>query len=288
MDRTAALASLAQLILLAACSGPGHIQVGSKNFTEQVILGELVAQRLERSGLAVQRRLNLGGTLLAHQALAGGQIDVYPEYTGTAALVILKQPVSADPAAVYRTVRSAYAEKFQLQLLPPLGFDNTFAMVVRATETVNTLSEAAQAKPWRLGAGYEFASREDGLAALNRVYALRWAGTPATMDLGLLYRALRARQVDMIAANATDGELARGDLKHLADDRGAFPPYQACLLVRKRILEEPAVRSALLSLSGKINDAEMRRLNYEVDVEKRPVPEVVAAFLQRLDKLKRE
>src|SRR5215472_8682036 len=204
MDRKTIVAFL--ILFLASCSGPSAIVVGSKNFTEQVLLGEILAQHIERQlGVPVVRKLDLGGTLLAHAALTSGSIDLYPEYTGTALTAVLKQPPSSDPEAVFNKVRDAYQRQWQLVWLEPLGFNNTFAMIVRRDEKVTTLSQAAQARPWRIGMGYEFQQRPDGLVGLMKAYNLRLNGNPITMDLGLLYPALQSHKVDMIAANSTDG-----------------------------------------------------------------------------------
>lgn len=291
MDRTQALATLAVLVSLSGCASrdPQTIRVGSKNFTEQVVIGEIIAQHLEkRLSRPVDRRLNLGGTLLTHAALINGDIDVYPEYTGTAMAAILKQPVqSNDASAVLQRVRSAYTAKFGVEWLDPLGIDNGFAVVVRGPEArrhnLKTLSDAAKVpEQWALGAGYEFEQRSDGLAALDKTYGLRWKGPPKTMDLGLLYRALEQQQVSMIAANATDGLLSGMDVKVLADDKQAFPPYQICIAARRRSIETvPGLRDALQELSGKFTNDRMQRLNYEVDVVHRPVAEVAADFLKR-------
>jgi glycine betaine/choline ABC-type transport system substrate-binding protein len=280
--------------LLAVCvgcgsqsSGPRTIRVGSKNFTEQVVLGEIVAQHLEqRLGRPVERRLNLGGTLLAHQALVKGEIDLYPEYTGTALTAILKETSDSNaPAATLQRVRDEYQKRFQIDWLDPLGIDNGFAMVISSATAqarhVRNLSEAAASQEgWQLGAGYEFEQRPDGLGALDRVYGLRWTAAPRSMDLGLLYRALEQGQVSMIAANATDGLLTRPDFTPLQDDRHAFPPYEVCVAVREATLAEfPPLRSALQELSGRFTNETMQRLNFQADVEHRPIPDIAAAFL---------
>jgi osmoprotectant transport system substrate-binding protein len=225
MGRTQAVASLIAAILLAACGPNGRIVVGSKNFTEQVILGEIVAQHLERRlGVKVDRKLNLGGTLLAHQALINGQIDLYPEYTGTALTAILKLPVSRDAAEVQNRVRAEYRSRWNIEWMPPLGFNNTFAMVI--DNGFETLSQAAARKQgWKLGVGYEFLTRPDGLPGLLETYRLPLDGTPRSMDLGLLYQALKQKQVDMVAGNATDGLIAAMGLTMLRDDKNYFPPY---------------------------------------------------------------
>jgi glycine betaine/choline ABC-type transport system substrate-binding protein len=283
MDRTKTLACLIPLLLLGGC-GPADrpITVGSKNFTEQVVLGEIIARHLEnRLRRKVDRKLNLGGTLLAHQALLSGQIDLYPEYTGTAAAAILKIP-GADLARI----RSEYQQRFHLQWLDPLGIDNSFAMVIRGPmareRKLLSLSDAArEPQPWKLGAGYEFEQRADGLAALKNTYQLRFDGAPRTMDLGLLYRALEQKQVDMIAANATDGLLSKFDLRVLDDDRHAFPPYEVCIVARQdRLKQLPGLQAALAELSGKFNNQVMQKLNYQVDAEHRPAAQVAAEFLK--------
>lgn len=287
MDRTKNLAALA-LLVCAACSRPPHITVGSKNFAEQVLLGEIVSQQIERRlHVPVDRKLNLGGTLLAHEALVRGDIDLYPEYTGTALTAILKQPPAYDSAAVFAQVSAAYLRKWRLEWLPPLGFVDTFAMMVRGDEArrlhVTTLSQAAQAQSWRLGAGAEFASRADGLDGLLKTYGLRLQGTPLTMDLGLLYAALDSHQVDMIAANSTDGLAAVRDIAILQDDRHYFPPYDCAVVVRQDTLARfPNLRAALAELSGKLTDESMRRLNYEVVGRHRSVVKVAEDFLKTL------
>ena len=271
--------------LLTSCSRHDAIVVGSKNFTEQLILGEIAAQQLERKlHVPVDRKLNLGGTLLTHQALIHGQIDLYPEYTGTAATAVLKQKTLGDPAAAYIQVKDAYLERYHLIWLPPLGFNDTFAMVVRTRDadrlSARTLSAAAAARSWRLGVGYEFLTRPDGLTALDRAYQPKWNGTPKTMDLGLLYQALQQNQVDMAAGNSTDGLLTEASFAVLADDRKAFPPYSACFVVRQDLLtERPDVKAALAMLSGRISDETMRDLNRRVDIGHEPVVKVAHDFL---------
>jgi len=271
---------------MAGCTREHPVTVGSKNFTEQVVLGEIVAQHLEfRLGLRVKRQLNLGGTLLAHQALLRGDIDLYPEYTGTALTAILKLPPAHDPAASIALVRAEYQTRFDLEWLDPLGFNNTFAMVIRGTEARNgkmsTLSDAARyARGWNLGVGYEFQQRPDGLDGLLKTYHLPLQGSPKTMDLGLLYKALEQGQVSMVAGNATDGQLSVLDAVVLEDDRRYFPPYDCGLVVRAEILKDHRVRQALTELGGRFTDRTMRKLNYQVDGEHRPVADVAAEFLR--------
>jgi osmoprotectant transport system substrate-binding protein len=276
---------IAILTLAAGCSSGPRIVVGSKNFTEQVLLGEILAGQIERrTGIAVDRRLNLGGTLLAHEGLTTGAIDLYPEYTGTALTAVLKRPVSRDAAAVLAAVREGY-RKWKISWLDPLGFDNTFAMVVRSDAAraggLRSLTGAAgRPERWLLGIGYEFLQRPDGLAGLVRTYNLRLAGAPVTMDLGLLYAALESGKVEMAAASATDGQLTRPEFTVLLDDRHYFPPYQCAVVVRDEVLARyPAVRAALAELSGRVPPEAMRRMNREVDLDHRPAAAVAREFL---------
>jgi osmoprotectant transport system substrate-binding protein len=291
MAGTKTLAGIAAVLVLHGCSPPGTkppIRVGSKNFTEQVVLGEIIAQHVEhRLHRSVERSLNLGGTLLAHQALLNRQIDLYPEYTGTALAAILKDPIETDPAAVLARVRSEYLRKFQAEWLDPLGIDDTFAMVVNGPEArarrLETLTDASKTpQPWTLGVGYEFEQRADGLTALDRTYHLRWKATPATMDLGLLYKALEQGRVTMIAANSTDGLLSKMDLQVLLDDQHAFPPYQVSVVVRQDVMREtPGLREALAELSGKFTNRQMQNLNFQIDAQHRSVAQVAAEFLKQ-------
>lgn len=287
MDRKASILLAVVAGLAAGCSSSPRVVVGSKNFTEQVLLGEVIAQQIERkTGLAVERKLNLGGTLLAHEALKQGGIDLYPEYTGTALTAVLKQPVDRDAGAVLRRVRDGY-RPLGLEWLEPLGFDNTFAMVVRTDAAragqLRRLSDAARRpQPWRMGVGYEFVQRPDGLAGLVQTYGLRLEGDPVTMDLGLLYPALESGRIEMGAASATDGRLAEPAFTVLEDDRRYFPPYECAVVARRAALDHfPSLRAALDGLSGRISAAEMRRMNAAVDREHRSVADVAREFLSR-------
>ncbi len=272
---------------IVSCTRERPITVGSKNFTEQVILGEIVAQHLERRlNRKVERKLNLGGTMLAHQALVRGEIDLYPEYTGTALTTILKSSPVHDPAASLALVRAEYQKRFGVEWMDPLGFNNTFAMVMRGDDArknrIATLSEAAQySSGWNLGVGYEFQQRPDGLASLLKIYNLHLNGSPKTMDLGLLYKALEQGQVSMVAGNATDGQLSVLNVLVLLDDRHYFPPYDCAVAVRSEILKNnPPLRQALNELAGLLTDHTMRKLNYQVDGEHRPVRVVAEQFLR--------
>jgi osmoprotectant transport system substrate-binding protein len=262
--------------------------VGAKNFTEQVVLGELLAQEIEaKSNLKVERRFYLAGSYISNQALVSGRIDAYVEYTGTALTAILKQPVDRDPERVLDTVRRLYEAKDHVTVGPPLGFENTFAMVIRGDDArrlgLKTLSEAARFTPrWKLGVGYEFEQRPDGLPGLSAAYGLKFDGAPRTMDLGLLYRALTAHQVDMIAANSTDGPIAALGLAVLADDRHYFPPYQAVPLVRDEALQRwPQMRVAMDTLAGRVSAEDMRAMNEAVDGQHRDPADVVREFRAR-------
>ena len=275
-------------LLLSGCASerPARIVIGSKNFTEQLILGELLAQHFEaNTELTVERRFNLGGTFICHQALVAGQLDVYVEYTGTALTAILKQPPQRDPDEVFRTVQEEY-RPLGLEWTPPLGFNNTFAMVIRGEDArrhnLKTISDIARVVPrWRAGFGYEFTERADGLKGLVEIYGLKFGSPPRAMEIGLLYRALTEKEVDIVAGNSTDGLIAALDLVALEDDRHYFPPYYAAPVVRHDSLERhPGLRRALEDLAGKISEEEMRRLNYAVEGESRDLRQVVREFLR--------
>jgi osmoprotectant transport system permease protein len=269
-------------------SGSRPVAVGSKDFTEQVILGELVAQVIEsRARVPVERRFELGGDL-CHRAMLSGELDAYVEYTGTAYLAILKHQLLTDPAEVYRQVKDEYRSRWGIEWLDPLGFNDTFAILIRGDDArrlnVKTISEAARYAPnWRAAFGQDFMSREDGYPGLAKAYGLRFKEPPREMDLSLTYRALAASQVDLIAGNSTDGLIDKLGLYQLEDDRRYFPPYQAAPVVRSDTLtQHPEIGTALSSLAGKLTDAEMRRLNYAVDGEHRAAKDVVREFLAGL------
>lgn len=276
-------------LLLPSCS-PSHsdrIVIGSKNFTESFILGELMAQQIEaHTHLRVERRFYLAGTYICHQAILAGRIDVYPEYTGTALTAILKQNAGRDRGEVYRRVQREYQYRFGLTLGPALGFNDTFAMEIRGEDarrlTLRTLSQAAAFAPrWRAGFGYEFMERPDGYRGLVETYGLHFAEQPRVMDLGLLARALQNHQIDLAAGNTTDGLIPALDLFVLEDDRHYFPPYEAVPVIREQILQEhPEVGQALAGLAGKISDQQMQRLNYAVDGQHGDAKEVVREFLK--------
>jgi osmoprotectant transport system substrate-binding protein len=275
-------------LLLSSCRPHGSgIVVGSKNFGEQLVLGELLAQKLEATGLPVTRRFYLGGTYIAHQALLAGRIDMYPEYTGTALTAILKLPPATDPEQVYKTVKQQYAERYQLEVGPPLGFNNSFAIAMRGDEAqrlgIRTLSDLARHAPeLRMGVGYEFLERKDGYPGLTRTYGLHFASAPRVMDLGLLYRALQAHEVDVVAGSNTDPQIAQLGLVVLDDNLHYFPPYDAVPVVRQEtVRNHPEVEKILHELAGAVSVDDIRRMNRAVDIEHRDVRSVVREFLQR-------
>ena len=294
-------------VALTACGPPAKIRivVGSKNFTEQLILGELIAQQIEnKTQLPVERRFYLAGTYICQQAILGGRIDIYPEYTGTALTAVLKEKVSGEPGdsrlgcqrseaskqAVLQEVKEEYAPSLNLGVGQPFGFNDTFAIEIRGEDArrlgLKTISQAAPYTPqWRAGFGYEFMERPDGYKGLAATYGLRFADAPRIMDLGLLTRALKDKQVDLIAGNTTDGLIPALDLFVLEDDRHYFPPYEAVPIIRQEtITRHPEVKHALDALAGKISDEDMRQLNYAVDGQHRDVKDVVREFLQNKSK----
>ena len=281
------LTCIAAALLTAGCvNRQTTIVVGSKNFPEQAILGELLAQQIEsKTSLHVERRFYLAGTYICHQALLAGRIDMYVEYTGTALTAVLKELPEKDPQSVFEHVRSEYANRFHLLVQPPLGFNDSFAIVIRGEDArkdqLRTISRAAQYAPgWRAGFGYEFMERPDGYDGFVKTYGLNFSGTPRIMDLGLLYRALLAHQVDIVAGNTTDGQLLSGDFTVLADDKHYFPPYQAVTVVRDQIASEhPEVITAIAELSGKISDRDMQQMNYDAIAQHKDVSVIVREFL---------
>jgi osmoprotectant transport system substrate-binding protein len=281
--------ALCLVALLAAC-GPARedrIVVGSKNFTEQLILGEIIAQQIEtKTHLPVERRFYLAGSYICHQAILGGRIDIYPEYTGTALTAILKQKPESSREEVYNRVKTEYANRFNLAAGLPFGFNDTFAIEIRGDDArrlgLKTISQAAAHTPqWRAGFGYEFMERPDGYKGLAATYGLRFAAPPRIMDLGLLTRALKDKQIDLAAGNTTDGLIPALDLFVLEDDRHYFPPYEAVPIIRQQALTlHPEVKQALDELAGKISDDDMRKLNYAVDGQHRDVKQVVREVLR--------
>lgn len=285
MSRIAWVAVVAALCA-AGCrrSDERPITIGSKNFSEQVILGEIAAQGLEARGLRVDRRLNLGGTFVCHQALVAGELDLYPEYTGTAFTAILKHKPVSDPAAVREQVVSEYRKRWDIAWAPALGFENTFALVMRGEDArrlgIRKISDlAAHAAAIRPGFGYEFLEREDGFPGLAKTYGLAFGQRPAQMDLGLLYPALGSGKVDLVAGNSTDGLIDAIGGVVLEDDRRYFPPYEAAFVLRGEAWARPAVREFFESLAGRLDAATMRKLNAAADKEKRRPEDIAREFL---------
>jgi osmoprotectant transport system substrate-binding protein len=274
-------------LLVSGCqkSRRPHLTIGSKFFTEQVILAELLAQHIEaRTGVHVDRKSNLGGTLLCHKALLAGELDLYVEYTGTALTAVLNESPSHDSREVYGRVKQAYAQRFNLEVAEPLGFENTFVMVVRGDDAQrlhlrNTSDLVPYTPKMRAGFGYEFIERPDGFKGWSQLYGLHFAAPPSVMDLGLIYRALVDKKVDVVAGNSTDGLIDALHLVPLVDDKHYFPPYDAVPIVRRDALAKfPQLRAALADLAGKISADEMRHLNAEVDANQRDASSVVRAF----------
>jgi osmoprotectant transport system substrate-binding protein len=283
------LACFIATLLLPACtlSHSDRVVIGSKNFTESLVLGEILAQQIEaHTHLKVERRFYLAGTYICQQAILSGRIDIYPEYTGTALTAILKQKVGGDSAEVYQRVKSEYETRLGLTLSPPFGFNNTFAMEIRGDDArrlnLKTLSQATAFAPqWRAGFGYEFMERPDGYVGLAAAYGLHFAAPPRIMDLGLLAPALKNHEIDMAAGNATDGLIPALDLFVLEDDRHYFPPYEAVAVIRQQTVQQhPEVAQVIAALGGKISDQEMRQLNYALDGQHRDVKDVAHEFLR--------
>ncbi len=273
----------------AACStAVDRVVVGSKNFTESVILGEIIAQQLEANGIPVERKLNLGGTFVCHQAIISGKLDLYVEYSGTARAAVLKLSPETDRQQVLADVQREYADRWNLEWMPRLGFNNTFAILIRGADArqlgITTISGARQfAGNWTPGFGHEFMDREDGFRGLTERYGLEFKRNPIVMDLGLTYRALADGKVDIIAGNSTDGQIKSLDLYQLEDDLHYFPPYDAAPVVRREVLERfPRMRPALEALGGSLSESRMAELNYEVDVAGKTVKTVAAEFLSNL------
>ncbi|MEO0970335.1 MAG: glycine betaine ABC transporter substrate-binding protein [Cyanobacteria bacterium J06639_18] len=289
------LISFCLMIGMASCSidnptNSGDIVIGSKSFTEQDILGELLAQQIEATtNLKVDLRSRLGGTFICHQAIVTGNIDGYVEYTGTSYNAILKQKVISNPEEVYQQVKENYDQQFNLEVMEPLGFENTYAIIIRKEDAekynLQNISEVSKhTSKWRLGAGYEFTERQDGLSGLVKKYNLDFTQSPQQMDNGLLYRAIDQGLVDIIAGTSTDGQISRLGLVVLEDDREYFPPYEATPVFRKDTLEKyPQLKDSIAKLSGKINAEEMRRLNSLVGGELRNVKDVVREFRKSKD-----
>lgn len=265
------------------------IRIATKNFTEQFILGEILAQLIEsKTNLNVERDFNLGTTEICQQAMVNNQIDIYPEYTGTAYLTILKKPYkNSDTKQIFSVVKEDYQKNFNIIWLPPFGFNNTQALAIRedfaAQHHIETITDLAPfSNQLTIGAPAEFIQRPDALPGLIRVYNLHFK-TVKQFEPSLMYSAIFHNHVDVIMAFSTDGRIAKYHLRLLQDDRHLFPPYDAATLVRADVLKKhPELQALLQSLSGKINEQTMQKMNYAVDVEKRSPAEVARAFLQAI------
>lgn len=295
MKRIALIAGAVGLVLLLLPSQPLHafggakptITVGSKAFTEQLIVGNMVALLLESKGYPVNRKLGLGGTVLVHAALVKGDIDTYVEYTGTGLVTILKEPVITDPQAVYDKVKGLYAERYNLLWMKPWGFNNTYAIAVRKADAdrlkIQKISDLkTQAGNMTLGATQEFLVRPDGVTGLTKRYGIAFKDMRG-MDPGLVYQAIGTRQVDVISAFATDGRIPAMHLVVLDDDLRFFPPYYAAPVLRAEVVQKaPIIVETLNKLAGKISNETMAQLNYEVDGKKHTPEDVAADYLKSL------
>ena len=281
--------SLLCLFTVTSCNSSSQKQVVicSKDFSEQVILAEILAQHIEaKTDIKVERQLNLGGSL-CHQSLTAGKIDLYVEYTGTGFANILKQKPISDPTKVFAYLKQEYPKQFKAEWTQALGFNNSFAIIVRGDDAkklnLQTLSQLGKAAPkLRAGFGPEFKDREDGFPGLAKTYGIKFAGEPKELLLGLLYQALQQKEVDVIAGNTTDGLIQSLGLVVLKDDKNYFPPYEAVPVVRSQILEKyPELRQTIAELGGKISEEDMRKLNYQVDGKQQEAGQVAREFLQQ-------
>jgi osmoprotectant transport system substrate-binding protein len=280
-------------MLLTACStqnadsGKPTVRIGSKNFTESLILGEMYALALENAGYKVERKLNLGGTLVAHEALKSGDIDMYPEYTGTGLIDILKLPAKSDPKEVYDIVSKNYKEKFNLIWLEPTQVNDSQGLVTtkKVAEKYNlyTVSQLANLAPrLRMAAVPEFEEREDGLKGLKKFYGGFNFKSIKLYDYGVKYRVLLNGEADVTVGFTTDGDLTNPNLVLLKDDKRFWPPYYVAPVVRADLLQkDPGIEKVLNEVSSKIDSKKMQQLNAEVDIQKREYTEVAKEFLQK-------
>src|ERR1700680_1623529 len=288
MRRLLLLTLVVTSAFLTSCHAPKpQIVIGSKFFTEQVVLAELLAQHIEaRTGIHVERKTNLGGTLLVHKAMQAGQVDLYAEYTGTALTAVLNESPTGDSSAVYQRVKQLYGERFNFEVTEPLGFENTFAMVIRGEDAqqlhLRRMSDLVPIAPkWRIGVGFEFLERSDGFRGWSERYGLEFAPHRSGRELGLIYRAFQDHKVDMVAGNSTHGVIDSLHLVILEDDRHYFPPYDSVPIVRRDTLKKfPQLRATLAELSSKVTGADMRHLNYLGDGAQRDVAAVVREYRQ--------
>ncbi|MBP1849509.1 glycine betaine ABC transporter substrate-binding protein [Rhizobium halophytocola] len=278
-------ASLLATVSLTTAHAAETIKVGSKNFTEQYILGEMYAALLEHAGYTVERKINLGGTLIAHQALVNGDIDLYPEYTGTALSAVVKGEISSDPKTVYDTVKDFYSKELKLTWLEPTGINNGYAMIVsKETADANglkTLSDLGKvAGKLVMGGGPEFPDRPDGLPGLKATYGIEFKEYKQFAKLGLRYDALDQKSIDVANGYATDWQIGAKNLVALDDDKGLFPPYYVAPVVRQQILDsDPKIADVLNALGSHLNNDVMRKLNAKVEVDHEEPADVAEEFL---------
>lgn len=274
------------IMLFTACSGGKKVIIGSKDFTENKILAEIMAQIIEKnSDVKVERKLNMGGTFVCFEAMKKGQIDIYPEYTGTGLTAQLKLPVETDPEKVYATVRDEFDKQFGIKWLKPMGFNNTYALALpMETAEKNKIESISDLVPFSkdlvFGAEHEFFNRDDGYDGLIKTYGLSFKDT-AKMDVSLKYQAIGQRKMDVTDAFTTDGQLKALNLKVLKDDKNFFPPYYAAPIIRNETLKNnPEFEEILNKLAGTIDDQAMQELNYKVDNEKQSIQKVAEDFLK--------
>lgn len=278
---------LALSVAFTGCSSSDTITVGSKDFTENTVLGEIFAQLIEaKTNLKVNRKLNMGGTFVNFEAIKNGQIDIYPEYTGTALTAQLKMDVINDPDETYRIVSEEFDKQFNIKWMKPLGLNNTYTLAVTnevyeqyGVETFSDL--AAISENLIFGAEHEFFDRQDGFDGLVETYGMKFKGDPKKMNVSLKYQAIGNGEIDVTDAFATDGQIMQYNLKILKDDKNFFPPYYAAPIIRKEVLDKhPELEDVLNSLAGLIDDATMTELNYKVDVENQDIKAVAKEFLK--------
>jgi osmoprotectant transport system substrate-binding protein len=276
--------------LLVAASLPAVAQtlkVGSKNFTEQFVVAELYAGALEAAGFKVERKINLGTTLVAHEAVRTGAIDIYPEYTGTGLYAVMKAQgvTETDPAKIHEMVKAHYEREYKLTWLKPSNVNNGYAIIVRPETAremnLKTLSDLPKAAPkLKLGAGPEFADRRDGIKGLKEVYGIEFREFRQFAALRLRYEALAQKQIDVTNGYATDWQIAAEKFAALDDDKKLFPPYYLAPVVRLDVAANPKAVEALEKVGAAIDNTVMQELNRQVEVDKKEPRQVAAAFLK--------
>lgn len=274
-------------VVLTGCSSSNTVTVGSKDFSENIVLGEIFAQLIEaKTDLKVIRKLNMGGTFVNFEAIKNGQIDLYPEYTGTALTAQLKMDVITDADETYRIVSEEFDKQFNIKWLKPLGFNNTYTLAVTneifETYRIETFSDlAAISENLVFGAEHEFFDRQDGFDGLVKTYGMKFKGEPKKMNVSLKYQAMGSGDIDVTDAFATDGQIKQYNLKVLKDDKNFFPPYYAAPIIRKEVLEKyPELEQILNSLEGLIDDETMMEMNYKIDVDNQDIKKVAEDFLR--------